>query len=195
MNKTTYQSLGPILGWFLQIKLHESPQRCEICENFLLQNKPQNISSSMQPELTYLNWFTICAGNCGVPVLPSNGTIVNSTGTLEGSVIYYQCNPGFVPVDVMSAICTAAGSWSPDPANATCRELGMMELIGVVLEQGIYSTAKCTCDWDTESEYFAMKTGNICVSTSVVILSGRSRGVPCMGSMEPPFHKKALLIM
>ena len=97
----------------------------QICESFILQNEPQNISSSMHPELTLKYWFIICAGNCGVPIPPDNGTVVNSTGTLEGSVIYYQCNPGFIPLDVMSAVCTAVGSWSPDPANETCRELGM----------------------------------------------------------------------
>jgi len=75
--------------------------------------------------VSILSTDCIYAGNCGVPVSPNNGTIVNSTGTLEGSFVYYQYNPGFVPLDVMPAVFIAVGSWSPDPANATCKELGM----------------------------------------------------------------------
>ena len=73
----------------------------------------------------YLLFFLLCAANCGVPAPPDNGTIVNYTSTLEGSVVNYQCNPGFGPLGEMSAVCAANGSWSPDPADVTCRELGM----------------------------------------------------------------------
>ena len=62
--------------------------------------------------------------NCGVPAPPGNGSIVNYTSTMEGSVIYYQCNLGFGPLGEMSVVCAANGSWSPDPADVTCREVG-----------------------------------------------------------------------
>ena len=80
----------------------------------------------------YLLSFLLCAANCGVPVPPDNGTIVNYTGTLEGSVVNYQCNPGFGPLGEMSAVCAANGSWSPDPADVICRKVGMYIKIDVV---------------------------------------------------------------
>ena len=73
-----------------------------------------------------LIWFTLhYVANCGVPRPPDNGSIVNYTSTVEGSTLFYQCNPGFGPVDEMTAVCAANGSWSPDPADVTCREIGM----------------------------------------------------------------------
>ena len=67
--------------------------------------------------------------NCGVPKPPGNGTVVNYTSTVEGSALLYQCNPGFGPVGETTAVCAANGSWSPDPANVTCREIGMQNAI------------------------------------------------------------------
>ena len=64
------------------------------------------------------------ATNCGVPRPPGNGTIVNYTSTVEGSALLYQCKQGFGPVGEMTAVCAANGSWSPDPADVTCREIG-----------------------------------------------------------------------
>ena len=65
------------------------------------------------------------AANCGVPRPPGNGTIVNYTGTAEGSTLLYQCNPGFDPVGKKTAVCAASGNWSPDPAGVMCREIGL----------------------------------------------------------------------
>ena len=68
----------------------------------------------------------ISSVNCGVPRPPGNGTIVNYTGTLEGSTVFYQCNFGFGPQGILTAVCTANGSWIPDPAHVTCRKLGIV---------------------------------------------------------------------
>lgn len=68
----------------------------------------------------------ISSVNCGVPRPPGNGTIVNYTGTLEGSTVFYQCNFGFGPQGVLTAVCTANGSWIPDPARVTCRKSGIV---------------------------------------------------------------------
>ena len=62
---------------------------------------------------------------CGVPRPPQNGTIVNYTSTVEGSALLYQCNPGFDPMGEMTAVCAANGSWSPDPADLTCKGTSM----------------------------------------------------------------------
>ena len=44
---------------------------------------------------------------------------------MEGSALLYQCNSGFGPVGEMTAVCAANGSWSPEPADVLCREIGM----------------------------------------------------------------------
>ena len=69
--------------------------------------------------------FPFHVANCAVGRSPGNGTIANYTSTVEGSTLLYQCNPGFGPVDEMTAVCAADGSWSPDPAVVSCREIGM----------------------------------------------------------------------
>ena len=60
--------------------------------------------------------------NCRVPDEPMSGTILdyNNIVTIEGSVISFQCNPGLSPEGEMTAICTNAGIWSPDPAGVVC---------------------------------------------------------------------------
>ena len=35
-------------------------------------------------------------------------------------MIAFQCNPGFLPEGEMTATCTNAGIWSPDPAGVDC---------------------------------------------------------------------------
>ena len=44
---------------------------------------------------------------------------------MEGSALLYQCNPVFGPVGEMTAVCAANGSWSPNPVDVTCHEIGM----------------------------------------------------------------------
>ena len=63
--------------------------------------------------------------SCGVPRPPGNGTIVNYTNTVEGSALLYQCNKGFSPVGEMTAVCAANGSWNPNLADVSCKEIGM----------------------------------------------------------------------
>ena len=70
--------------------------------------------------------------NCRVPDEPVNGTILDydNIDTIEGSVITFQCSPGFLPEGEMTATCTNAGIWSPDPAGVDCS--GSEFLIGCV---------------------------------------------------------------
>ena len=63
--------------------------------------------------------------NCRIPRHPGNGSIINYTSSVEGPALLYQCNPGFGPVGEMTAVCAANGRWIPDPANVTCREIGL----------------------------------------------------------------------
>ena len=76
--------------------------------------------------------------NCGVPRSPGNGTIANYTGTLEGSTLFYWCNRGFSPQGVLTAVCTANGNWIPDPADVTCRELGIPLCIVMHIHIGLF---------------------------------------------------------
>ncbi len=51
-----------------------------------------------------------------------NGVIVNdnSTNLSEGSVISFQCDPGFSLVGEGTATCNNSGLWYPDPALLEC---------------------------------------------------------------------------
>ena len=64
------------------------------------------------------NFFSV---DCGSPGDPRNGFLTNYTGTTNGSVAFYSCDPGLVPVMGMRAVCTRNG-WSPNPAGLNCTE-------------------------------------------------------------------------
>ena len=42
------------------------------------------------------------------------------TNTTEGSVVVFQCDPGFVPEGEMTAVCGSDGQWTPNPGGVTC---------------------------------------------------------------------------
>ena len=56
------------------------------------------------------------ASNCSDPTVPING-FINKT---EGAVIFFGCDPGFVPDGLTRAVCEADGRWNPDPATLVC---------------------------------------------------------------------------
>ena len=53
--------------------------------------------------------------------------MANYTGATNGSVAFYSCNPGLVPVMGMRAVCTGNG-WSPNPADLSC-SVGMQSVV------------------------------------------------------------------
>ena len=57
--------------------------------------------------------------DCRFPGNPRNGSVTSYSGTTNGSVAFYDCNPGLVPVMGMRAVCTGNG-WSPNPADQSC---------------------------------------------------------------------------
>ena len=58
--------------------------------------------------------------DCGTPPLPLNGSLLQlHTNTTEGSVVVFQCDPGFVPEGEMTAVCGRNGQWTPSP-DVTC---------------------------------------------------------------------------
>ena len=92
---------------------------------------------------------------------PLNGTLliydnINSqdTNPTEGSVITFQCAPGFSLVGAVTATCNNSGLWDPDPAQLECK------LINLVSEPCAYIMAyinyrcdssnwweHCCCSW------------------------------------------------
>ena len=59
--------------------------------------------------------------DCGTPPPPVNGSFLqHHTNTTEGSVVVFQCDPGFVPEGEMTAVCDSDGQWVPNPGGVTC---------------------------------------------------------------------------
>ena len=65
--------------------------------------------------------------DCGSPCNPQNGSVTSYTGTTNGSVAFYSCDPGLVPEMGRRAVCTGNG-WSPNPADLSC-SVGMSLMI------------------------------------------------------------------
>ena len=61
------------------------------------------------------------AADCGAPPPPVHESLLQPhTNTTEGSVVVFQCDPGFVPEGVMTTVCGRDGQWSPNPGGLTC---------------------------------------------------------------------------
>ena len=60
------------------------------------------------------------AADCGAPPPPVSGSVHPHTNTTEGSVVVFQCDPGFVPEGEMTAVCGRDGQWTPNPGGVTC---------------------------------------------------------------------------
>ena len=61
------------------------------------------------------------AADCGALPPPVNESLLQPhTNTTEGSVVVFQCEPGFVPEGVMTAVCGNNGQWVSYPGNVTC---------------------------------------------------------------------------
>ena len=65
--------------------------------------------------------------DCGPPGNPRNGSVTSYTDTTNGSVAFYSCDPGLVPVMRMRAVCTGNG-WSLNPADLSC-SVGMLYIV------------------------------------------------------------------
>lgn len=60
--------------------------------------------------------------NCNVPILNCHiGLDYNST--LEGSLLAFWCEDGFIPRGVITAVCHSNASWIPDPTQHVCATL------------------------------------------------------------------------
>jgi len=64
--------------------------------------------------------LSLYEADCGDPDLPVNVSTNVYNSTLEGTELFYHCNPGLVPEGQIRAVCTANGSWIPSPADLVC---------------------------------------------------------------------------
>ena len=68
----------------------------------------------------YTNYF---ADTCTFPSPPNNGAIANFSSTEEGTMVTFQCNNGFTPIQKMISKCLADGSWEVNPLSLKCTAL------------------------------------------------------------------------
>ena len=76
------------------------------------------------------SWYTYCEhthihiANCGAPLTVSNNSIITiSNSTLEGSTLHFSCREGFLPSDIITAMCFPNRSWTPDPTTHMCKPI------------------------------------------------------------------------
>ena len=72
-----------------------------------------------QASFSNFNLLLITSVDCGHPVAPQNGSLETYNSTINGSEVFYSCDPGLVPEGRMKALCTESG-WSPNPAGLNC---------------------------------------------------------------------------
>ena len=66
-------------------------------------------------------WMPRPTADCGAPPPPVNGSLLQpDSNTTEGSVVVFQCDPGFVPKGEMTAVCGRDGQWYPNPGHVIC---------------------------------------------------------------------------
>ncbi len=58
--------------------------------------------------------------DCGVPIPPIDGLLVNYDSTKAGSTVIYRCNDGFRPSTLQRSTCTNERLWIPAPEEHNC---------------------------------------------------------------------------
>ena len=74
--------------------------------------------------LRILTIFSLSIPGCDQPLPPINGSVDNVTTKLGGRITF-RCNDGFLPSQVMTAVCQTTG-WSQDPALLECLPQGTL---------------------------------------------------------------------
>ena len=69
-------------------------------------------------------YFPVSIPDCDQPLPPMNGSVDNVTTELGGRITF-RCNDGFLPSEVMIAVCQTTG-WSQDPALLKCFPQGII---------------------------------------------------------------------
>ena len=58
--------------------------------------------------------------DCGIPISPTNGSIVNYTGTKVGNIVTFKCDEGFRPSAEVNGTCGSDTVWNPTPNKHNC---------------------------------------------------------------------------
>ena len=95
-----------------------------------------------------------------------DGSIEPYQNTTEGAVIFFRCNPEFVPAGRMTAVCRADGRWNPDPATLVCTcEYHLKNYIIYSLWQSVLSSShQVTVSLSVTAKYL----GTLVVSGSLI---------------------------
>ena len=58
--------------------------------------------------------------NCGDPVPPANGHVVEHSHSREGASVTYMCNDGFRPSSISTSVCSDSMMWAPPLEEYNC---------------------------------------------------------------------------
>ena len=69
--------------------------------------------------------------DCGIPIPPTDGTIVSYSGTKLGNIVTFKCDEGFRPSAEVNGTCGSDARWNPAPNRHNCTFVeGKMTLYG-----------------------------------------------------------------
>ncbi|KAK7173133.1 hypothetical protein R3I93_003067 [Phoxinus phoxinus] len=88
----------------------------------------------------WVGYKTLCRVNCGKPDVDFNGMVYGSDWWV-GSVVRYDCRPGFVLVGDPARACQSNGKWTPKPSCLRVCHRGRVE----INEKDIDGTCSSTC--------------------------------------------------
>ncbi|XP_064404153.1 sushi, von Willebrand factor type A, EGF and pentraxin domain-containing protein 1-like isoform X2 [Halichondria panicea] len=118
------------------------------CDNGLFPEGTMNVICLATGEWDKNPWEIVCKIepiSCILPAPRLNGALLNTTSQntsqCEGSVITFQCDPGFSLVGAATATCNNSGLWDPDPALLECSPTATTTLsTGVTVAIGVTTT-------------------------------------------------------
>ncbi|KAK9974994.1 hypothetical protein ABG768_023058 [Culter alburnus] len=88
----------------------------------------------------WVGYKSLCRVNCGKPDVDFNGMVYGSDWWV-GSVVRYDCRPGFVLVGDPARACQSSGKWTPKPSCLRVCHRGRVE----INEKDIDGTCSSTC--------------------------------------------------
>ena len=70
------------------------------------------------------------AANCSAPITTNAGVVIEPyNNTVEGAVIYFNCDDGFIPNKRRMAVCQSNGQWIPKISSRPGTELDSVAII------------------------------------------------------------------
>ncbi|XP_073808372.1 zona pellucida sperm-binding protein 3 receptor isoform X2 [Danio rerio] len=107
------------------------------CKGRHMELKRDNCGDS---DCCWVGYKSLCRVNCGKPDVDFNGIVYGSDWWV-GSVVRYDCRPGFVLVGDPARACQSNGKWTPKPSCLRVCHRGRVE----INEKDIDGTCSSTC--------------------------------------------------